>query len=154
MMSKRDIILIAVTVMLVGLMIGGFIYDRTPALLDRTNPYIFSEDENLKIIACEKKGFMFRRVYYEAKLQILDNYWEQYFVGVADATGNEGLLMSKAEYLQYQQTALTHAVLKPVPRDNAIVWRSGMEFDDHSLIYILDQEDDGNAYFYIYYSRK
>ena len=153
-MSKRDIILIAVTVLLVGLMVAGFIYDRTPALLDRTNPYVFSEDENIKIIATEKKGFTFRRVYYEAKLQILDNYWEPYFVAITQVTGNPGELLTKAEYLEYEKQALGSAVLKPVPTDEAIIWLCGLEYEDYALIYIIDQESDGNTYFYIYYSRK
>ena len=153
-MSKRDIIMIIVTVILVGCMVAGFVYDRTPALLDRTNPYAFSEDENLKIIATEKKGFTFRRVSYEAKLQILNNYWEPYFTMVADTTGNPGQLMDKLEYQDYERQALSGAALKPVPSDDAVIWLCGLEYNDHALIYIIDQEDDGNAYFYIYYSRK
>ena len=153
-MSKRDITMIIVTVILVGLMVAGFIYDRTPALLDRTNPYAFSEDENIKIIATEKKGFTFRRVYYEAKLQILDNYWEAYYARIAELTDNPGMLMNKTSYLDYERQVLTNAVLKPVPSDNAVIWLCGIEYEDSAVVYIIDQENDANSYIYIYYSRK
>ena len=33
----------------------------------------------LEIIATEKKGFLFRRVYYEVKMEVKDGSWEQYF---------------------------------------------------------------------------
>lgn len=153
-MSKRDIVLIVITVLLVGVMIGGFIYDRTPALLDRTNPYEFSEDENLKIIASEKKGIVFNRVYYEVKLQILDGYWEGYYINFAEAIGNDGVFMDKAEYERYRDSSLTNAILKPVPSDDAIIWMIGIEDDKAGIIYIIDQEADGNSYLYVYYSKK
>ena len=153
-MKTRDIVLIAVTVILVGIMIGGFIYDRTPALLDRTNDYDFSQDENLKIIATEKKGLTFRRVYYEAKLRILNNYWEGYCIGIGNTFNFEGQMMTREEYLEYEQVALKNAQLKPVPAPDTAVWVGGVEYDDHANVYILDTEYDGNAYMYIYYQRK
>lgn len=153
-MSKRDIIMIAITVVLVGVMVGGFIYDRTPALLDRTNPYQFSQDDNIKVIATEKKGLTYRRVYYEAKLQILDGYWEPYFSMLATGSGNPGEMMNKEEYEKYEQSALANAALKPVPKDDAVIWLCGLSYDTHSLIYIITTENDGKAYIYVYYNRK
>ena len=153
-MSKRDIIMIAITVILVGVMVGGFIYDRTPALLDRTNPFEISEDENLKVVAIEKKGITYRRVYYEAKLAIKDNYWENYYVMIGELAGTTGKLMSREEYLEYEQKALSTAQIKPVPKSDGIVWMCGVEFDDHSLVYLTSQEADGKTYLYIYYNRK
>ncbi len=153
-MSKRDIIMIAITVILVGVMVAGFIYDRTPALIDRTNPYAFSEDKNLKTIATEKKGIMFKRVYYEVKMQILDGYWEQYYTKFDEEYNAPGTLMSNEEFDEYSKTAFKNAGLKPVPASDSIVWLSGIEYEAYSLMYVTDTEADGNTYFYIYYARK
>jgi len=153
-MSKRDIIMIVITVILVGVMAAGFIYDRTPALIDRTNPYEFSEDKNLKVIATEKKGITFRRVYYEVKMQILDNYWEQYYAMFGELYNTPGKLMSDVEFNEYSKTSFQNASLKPVPSADSIVWLNGLDYEDYSLIYVTDKEDDGNTYFYIYYARK
>ena len=153
-MSTRDKVMIAITVLLVGIMVAGFIYDRTPALIDRTNPYAFSDDKNLKVIATEKKGIIFKRVYYEVKMEILDGSWETYFTMFGDEFGAPGTLMSEAEYKNYEKISLAKASLKPVPEANGVVWLTGMEYEDYSLVYITDRESDGRAYFYIYYSRK
>ena len=153
-MKTRDIVLIAVTVILVGIMIGGLIYDRTPALLDRTNDYDFSQDENLEIVATEKKGLTFRRVYYEAKLRILNNYWEGYYLGISSALNAPGQLMSFEEYSKYEQDVMSNTMLRPVPTEDSVIWVCGVEYEDHANEYILDEESDGNAYMYIYYSRK
>ena len=42
MKNKKEIILIVITVILVGVLIGGFIYDRNDALLARTNHVSFA----------------------------------------------------------------------------------------------------------------
>ena len=55
--SKKDIVLIVITVIMLGVLIGGFIYDRTPALLDRTNYFLISEDDNLRVSQIEKLKF-------------------------------------------------------------------------------------------------
>ncbi|SCW68078.1 hypothetical protein SAMN02910456_02560 [Ruminococcaceae bacterium YRB3002] len=153
-MSKRDIILIAITVVLVGVMIGGFVYDRTPALINRTNTYQFADDKNIKVIAAEKKGITYRRVYYEVKLQILNGDWESYALMFSDMTGNMGALMTAEQYTEYENKALATAVLKPVPAEDSPTWLLALDDEDYSLVYMADKEADGNAYFYIYYNRK
>jgi flavin reductase (DIM6/NTAB) family NADH-FMN oxidoreductase RutF len=55
--KKTDLILIVITVILVGVLIGGFIYDRNSALLARTNYFSINEDSNLEIDKMEKAGF-------------------------------------------------------------------------------------------------
>ena len=49
-LSRKDVVLIVVTVILFLIMVGGFIYDSNGALLDRTNLIPISKDENLDII--------------------------------------------------------------------------------------------------------
>ncbi len=153
-MSKRDFTLLIVTVLLVGILIFCFVYDRTGALINRTNPYEFAEDDNLKIIATEKKGFLFRRVYYEVKMEVKDGSWEQYYAMFKDMYNAPGEMMSDIQYKDYEAKSLATAKLRPVPASGSVVWLSGLEYDDHALIYICDKEADGKAYFYIYYSRK
>ena len=68
--KKTDLILIVITVILVGVLIGGFIYDRNSALLARTNYFAINEDPNLELVKMEKAGFLYMRAGYQAKLQI------------------------------------------------------------------------------------
>ena len=61
MKKKTDIILIVITVILVAVLIGGFIYDRNSALLARTNLIAINGDDNLKLEKMNKAGFLYRR---------------------------------------------------------------------------------------------
>ena len=194
--SKKDIILIVVTVIMLGVLVGGFIYDRTPALLDRTNCFLISEDENLNVVNIEKHGFLYNRVAYEAKIEILDGYWETYYFALANLYENQGQLMDFKEFQNYSEENLNKVSIRPHPSNDATVWLMGtkLEADKNSYkilnngqssgqtapvldlsggktaatevttvadssyegaaaVYIIDQESDGKAYLYIYYSK-
>ena len=152
--SKRDVIMIIVAAALLITMGIGLYHDRTSALIDRTNPYEFSQDENLSRVATEKKGFLFKRVYYEVKFRIVDDYWEQYYMMFRDLYDAPGKLMDVNEFKTYSEEKMKTTTLKPIPQTDTLIWLSGFEYDDHALIYIISEETDGHAYFYIYYSRK
>ena len=194
--SRKDVILIVITVIMLGILVGGFIYDRTPALLDRTNCFLISEDENLEIRDVTKYGFMYNRVAYEAKIEIVNGYWETYYYALANLYQNEGQLMDFKEFQKYSDESLSKVTVKPHPSSDATVWLMGtkLEYDrskyatlntgksteqttptldltggktaatdvttiaDSSYkgaaaVYIIDQESDGKAYLYIYYSK-
>jgi|GEM_PF-811364 len=200
-MSNKDIGLIIVTVIMVGVLIGGFIYDRNEELLDRTNNFLIAEDENLEIVKVEKAGFLYSRTAYEAKLKIVDGYWESYYLGIANIYDNDGQILTPTQYHDYASEALTAVAIKPEPASTSAIWVMGTTLtadkpamtiqtsetsagssdslvlggtattaeatstptptpsadnDDDTgpnVVYIIDQEDDGCAYLYIYYSK-
>lgn len=157
-MNKKDIVLIIITVALVLVLAGGFFYDRTGALLDRTNLIPITSDENLEVSSIDKYGFLYYRVGYEAKLKIVDGYWEQYYMNICNAYGSlKGLFMDKEEFETYKQEVLDGHNMIPQPSEEAVIWIFGSTIDPHkkdNVVYIIDQEADGNAYLYIYFSRK
>ena len=90
MKSKKDIILVVVTVILVIVLIVGFIYDRNSALLQRTNLYDVSRDDNLEVVKMNKVGFLYARAAYEAMLKIKDGDKDNLYNAKYDVFENRG----------------------------------------------------------------
>ena len=156
-LKKREVILIAVTVILVIVMGIGFYYDRNSALIDRTNLIKFSEDPNLKLEKMNKVGFLFARQYYEARFRIVDNNWEPYFKLISQAYGGGGGITGIDGYRQFEKNALQKANIKPNPKDGGLVWIFGSTLGSDTtmnVVYVVAEEPDGSPYLYIYYSRK
>ena len=156
-LKKRELILIAVTVILVIVLGIGFYYDRTSALLDRTNALELSQDPNLKLEKINKVGFLFARQSYEARFRIVNNKWETYYTVISSAYGGGGGFCKIDGYKQYEEQALSKATIKPQPKSDAVIWIMGSKLGkdtDQGIVYIIDQEADGNSYLYLYYSRK
>lgn len=156
-LKKRELILIIITVILVIVLGVGFYYDRTSALLDRTNAVDISHDANLKLEKMNKVGFLFERQSYEARFRILNNNWESYFYTISAAYGGGGGFCGIDAYKQFEGQTLTKVTIKPQPKSDAIIWILGSKLGkdtEKNVVYILDQENDGNSYLYVYYSRK
>ena len=58
MQKKSDVILICVSVILVIVLIGGVIYDRDSALLERTNYIVINGDDNLELVKMNTTSFL------------------------------------------------------------------------------------------------
>lgn len=157
-MRKKDIVLIVVTIVLVLVMIGGFIYDKNDFLLDRTNAIDVPNDSNLKLIDMHKVGLLYYRNAYEAKFQILNGSWESYTAEIELAYGGGyGQLMSYDEYVPFEEGALDGITVMPNPSETAVIWVYGTTIKVNStenIVYLIDQEDDGNTYLYMYFNRK
>ena len=156
MQKKTDIILIGVTVILVIVLIGGFIYDRNSALLARTNYFAINGDDNLELVQMEKVGFLYMRAGYEAKLRIKDGLAAKYIVRIAETYGGEGELFDYSQYKEYETKVLDRVTIKPNPLQDSFVWMLGVPLEENSsknIVYIVTLENDG-AYIYLYYSRK
>ena len=156
-LSRKDVILIVVTVVLFLIMVGGFIYDRNEALLDRTNLISISSDENLEVVKMEKVGFLYSRSSYEAKILIKNGMWQSYIDPIQNAYMGSGSVMLTPEFTNFSNISLNEVSIKPVPSADAYIFLMGSTIKENSkenVVYILDQEDDGNAYMYIYYSRE
>ena len=155
--KKTDLILIVITVILVGVLIGGFIYDRNSALLDRTNHFAISSDDNLELVKMNKAGFLFARAGYEAKIKIKDGNSENYIIRIAATYGAAGQMFDYEQYKQYEADVLDRVSLKPDPVADSFVWVLGTTINDYSnqnIVYIVSLDNDGQAYIYLYYSRR
>lgn len=154
--TKKEKILIVITVILVIILGFGFYYDRSSALVDRTNRVAFSQDENLKLVKINKVGFLFARQSYEAKFRIVNNNWQDYFASISTAYGGGGGLCKIAGYKEFESQALSKNTMKPKPKDDATIWILGTTLGSNTkqnVVYVIDTEVDGNSYLYIYYSR-
>ena len=157
MKKKSDIILIFVTVALVCVLIGGFIYDRNDALLDRTNYFAIRADDNLKLVQMNKVGFLYMRASYEAKIQILNGAADQYIIRIASVYGGQGQMFDYNQYKQYETEVLNGVSIKPNPRQDSFIWVLGVPLSpttSENIVYIVTIEGDGDAYIYLYYSRR
>ena len=155
-LSRKDVVLIVVTIVLFLIMVGGFVYDRNGALLDRTNLIPISTDENLEIVKVEKVGFLYSRSSYEAKIRIKNGMWQAYIDLIQNAYDGSGMLMMAPDFQNYSDITLNEVTMKPQPSADAFMFIFGSTIKVNSqetVVYILDQEDDGCAYMYIYYSR-
>ena len=157
MKSKKDVILVIVTVILVIVLIVGFIYDRNSALLDRTKRVAISSDENLEVVSMNKVGFLYMRAAYEAKVRIKDGRADNYIIQIASIYGGAGEMFDYNGYKQYETDALNSVSIKPNPRQDSFIWVLGVPLSDktsENIVYIVTQEGNGDSFIYLYYSRK
>lgn len=155
--KKTDLILIVITVILVGVLIGGFIYDRNSALLARTNFFAINEDPNLELVKMEKAGFLYMRAGYQAKLQIKNGAADDYIIKIAETYGGMGQMFDYTQYKGYESDALNNVSIRPDPRTDSFVWVLGVPLSATStenIVYVVSVEGEGEAYIYLYYSRR
>ena len=155
--KKTDMILIVITVILVGVLIGGFIYDRNSALLARTNYFAINEDPNLELVKMEKAGFLYMRAGYQAKLQIKNGAADDYIIKIAETYGGMGQMFDYTQYKGYEADVLNNVSIKPNPRSDSFIWVLGVPLSATStenIVYIVTVEGEGEAYIYLYYSRR
>ena len=155
--KKTDLILIVITVILVGVLIGGFIYDRNSALLARTNYFAINEDPNLELVKMEKAGFLYLRAGYQAKLQIKNGAADDYIIKIAETYGGMGQMFDYTQYKGYEADVLNNVSIRPNPRSDSFIWVLGVPLSATStenIVYIITVEGEGEAYIYLYYSRR
>lgn len=154
--KKTDMILIVITVILVGVLIGGFIYDRNSALLARTNYFAINEDPNLELVKMEKAGFLYMRAGYQAKLQIKNGAADDYIIKIAETYGGMGQMFDYTQYKGYEADVLNNVSIRPDPRTDSFIWVLGVPLSATStenIVYVVTVEGEGEAYIYLYYSR-
>lgn len=157
MKSKKDIILVVATVIMVIVLIIGFIYDRNSALLERTNRLDITHDQNLELVKINKVGFLYMRAAYEAKVKIKDGNAEDYIIKIASLYGGTGQMFDYTQYKKYEADVLTAQSIKPNPAQDSFVWALGAPLKQNSsenIVYIISLEGESEAYIYLYYSRK
>jgi len=155
-MSKKEKILVTVTLIMVILLVVCFVYDRTPALMGRTLDYTLPEDT--RIVDIDKHGFMFYRVGYEAKVEINPENPEEILTLFVENYGDSGNPLS---YSDYEMTAnymfenyYSYVDIKPQPLAGTIIWMHEADLEGgHHVLHFIDLEEGDRAYLYIYYVR-
>ena len=158
MKKKSDIVLIVITVILICVLIGGFIYDRNTALLERTNYFAITADDNLELKEMKKVGFLYMRASYEAKLEVKNKEWSQYIIRISETYGGYGQMMDYTQYKQYEADALNSVSVLPHPREDSFIWVLGVPLSENTtenIVYVVTMEgEEHNVFIYLYYSRK
>lgn len=155
-MTKKEKILVTVTVIMVLLLGVCLFYDRSSALMARTLAYELPSDTRL--VDIDKHGFMFYRVGYEAKVEINPECPEEILVLFDQNYGDIGEQLSNSEF---ETTAnymfdnyYSYVSLKPQPLPGTAVWMQDTETEDgHHILHLIDLEEGDHAYLYIYYVR-
>ena len=151
-MRKRIIVLIVILLVVIGVSVAGFIYDRNDRLIARTTGLVF--DEGCTIEKVNKHGFPFRRAAYEAKISIPHDRPEAVMNAIYELYGEEGSFMTYAEYYATSNQIFQGVALVPKVENGSNVWVLGLEFPDkENVFFFIVSEDSEHACLYIYYSR-
>ena len=154
--QKKEKILVAVTVVMVVILIAGFIYDRTPALLKRTLNYKLPEDT--RVVDIDKHGFLFYRVGYEAKVEINAYNPEEILTCFVQGYDYSGEMLERSVYDAVSSEIFSeyysYAKIKPDPAPGSSVWMMEITTEEgHRILHFMDIEEGDHAYLYIYYVR-
>ena len=153
------ILFIVLAILMVGVFIGGLVYDRNSSLLERTLDYEISDiNPDAKLVDMKKHGSMFDRKQYEARIR---------FPNTADNARNAinklvaiykvpGGFLSYEEYQKFEDDVLDGYSMKPKPMSGAYesVWIQGVETrGGHQIFHIMCEESEQYCYLYVYYSK-
>ena len=86
-----------------------------------------------------------------------NNNAEDYIITLASVYGGLGQMFDYTQYKQYEADVLNNVSIKPNPREDSFIWVLGTKLKENSsenIVYIISIEGEGEAYMYLYYSRK
>lgn len=150
--TLKEWVLIAVSVILVIALIIGFVYDRDSALIERTNPFVISEEMDIQQV--DKHGMLFYRQAYEACIKIPASYMQDLAMLIGEAYDFGGEVMIYDDYMEISSDLLEGYTMVPTPVEGSYLWLASYKFDDgHEITYIMDEEGPDAAFLYIYYLR-
>lgn len=152
-MSRKDFTLILVTIFMVILLIVGFIYDRTPALIERTTPIDMTD---AKIVESNKVGMIFYRRSYQVKIKINEAIANELLEDLAAYYNYGGYVLTNEDYQAQLYEDMSTERIHPYPGNLTSVWVLSMndpEKPNYQLTYIVDYENDDCMYLYIYFNR-
>lgn len=150
-MSKKDKILITVTIVLILVLIGGFVWDYNKFVLRRTLKIEITED--MDIISMKKVGILYYRKAYEVRIRIPRDNAETMLNKVATTYGCEPEIMSYNDYQSFANTTFKSELVKPAPELNTEVAVIKATDEDHMVTFMIDVENSNDSFLYIYYYR-
>lgn len=150
-MSKKDKILIVVTIVLVLVLIGGFVWDNNKFVLGRTLKFDITED--MDIISMNKVGILYYRKAYEARIRMPRDNAEETLNKLMKIYGCDAEVMSYDDYQSFAKTTFQKELVKPAPEANTEVALIKATDGDHMVTFMIDVENSNDAFLYIYYYR-
>lgn len=150
-MSKKDKILIVVTVVLLVALVGGFVWDYNKFVLKRTLKIEITED--MDIISMKKVGILYYRRAYETRIRIPRDNAENVLNDISQAYECEADVMPYNDYLTFAQQTFQKELVQPAPEANTEVAVIQATDGDHLVTFMIDVENSNDAFVYIYYYR-
>lgn len=150
--SKKDTILIIVTIVLVFALVVGFIVDRNTAVFDRTLKIERTED--MKILHMYKSGTMFYRTSYQAQVQIPSNQVGDMLNVIMEGYGFDAEIYSYDQYVSNFTKVFSGITLEPKPMEGSqVAVLRGEDEEGAKVTFVLSVESQSVAFIYIYYER-
>lgn len=152
-MTKKELTLVVVTILMVILLVVGFIYDRTPALIERTTPINLSDAD---IREANKVGMMFYRRSYQVKIKIDMDSANHLIEDLTAYYGYGGYVLTSEDYMTQLYNDMQNEPIHPYPGNMTSVWVLSMndpQKNNYQLTYIIDYENDDSMYLFIYFNR-
>ncbi len=150
--SKKDTILIIVTIVLVIALAAGLFYDRNTAVFDRTLKIERTED--MKILHMYKSGIMFYRNSYQAQVQIPTSRLGDFVTLVMNSYDFEPELYNYEDFVEQFSDVFASATIRPNPDPQSqIVILRGTDSDGNTVTFVVSIEGESIAFVYIYFTR-
>ncbi len=150
-MSKKDKTLIVVTIILILVLIGGFVWDNNKFVLGRTLKIDITED--MDVISMNKVGILYYRKAYEARIRLPRDNAETLLTKLIQVYKCDADIMSYTDYQSFAGSTFKKELVKPVPEANTEVAVIKATDGDHMVTFMLDVENSNDAFLYIYYYR-
>ena len=151
-MNKKDKILIVVTSILMIVLIGSYIWDINKFVLKRTMDIEVTEEMN--VISMKKYGLLFYRKAYEARIQLPRENAEAKLTDIAAKYGMAPEVYSYEDYQTFAAQTFKSEILKPEPQvGTEVAVLKTFNADGDYITYMMDVENDTDAFIYVYYSR-
>ena len=150
-MSKKDKILIVITIILVAVLIGGFVWDYNGFLLKRTLKIEITDD--MDIISMNKAGTLFYRKAYEARIKLPREKAEDELNLIVQTYGADAEIMDDHEFSHFAEESFKSELLKPQPVTGTEVAVVKATDGDDLVTFMMDVENESDAFIYVYYYR-
>lgn len=151
-MKKGEFILLISVILLGVVLVIGFIRDGNESLIERTSGLAIEEPQ--KVVEINKRGFLLYRSGYDAKIKIdFENDPDAFAIALTE-TYESGEVMSYEEFMAFKEDVFDGMEIVPNPTSgtNVFVLGAGEEYGEN-IVYVIDCENDTEAYLYIYYNR-
>ena len=150
-MSKKDKILIVITIILVAVLIGGFVWDYNGFLLKRTLKIEITDD--MDVISMNKAGTLFYRKAYEARIKLPREKAEDELNLIIQTYGADPEIMSDVDFAHFADESFKSELLKPQPVSGTEVAVVKATDGDDLVTFMMDVENELDAFIYVYYYR-
>ena len=152
-MKKNEFIMAIIAVVLLILFGISFIVDSNERVIKRTVDLELSD--TMEIVEMEKRGFVFSRSSYTAKIKIdMDTDVDVLINALSSSYNVGGDILPYDDFVEFKKEVLDSEKITPVPTLNTNVYVVGVkDVHNSTVVFIMDTEGDDEAFLYIYYAK-